>query len=162
MEEQTNKEAVSIIKELNSPETTTAIESIKKINAVDDLRLHIFSFFKARLDTVARDEILKKAVEEKLLEKIANNELTVVQLMQLARGLRNDTTMAIDSLLSILKPVPNTTNPLMDKAVEEESEPFEDLSNRDKKDLETLARFFFHGFIHQGIGSIGNRLQDTK
>jgi|SRR5208282_679276 len=145
MNNETRGEVLSVIDGLNDKETKEDVRNIQRLNPVDILRISVFDFFKSRLHTIEKDEELKKAVENKLLEKIANNELNVAQLISLARGLRNDTTMAVDSLLSILKPVPNTTNPLMDRTGDDSDEKrlleaFGNMSNEDSNAIEYLTR----------------------
>lgn len=122
MTEKSRNEVNDIVVSLSDRELAKEVDAVRMIDPITSLRNTIFDSFKKRLEIIFDDEDIKTAAMDKLKEKISNDELTVPQLMSLVNSSRQNSTVAMDSLLSVLKPVPNATSPLfsnMDKEREE-------------------------------------------
>ena len=116
------------------------IDEMKVHNPVQSLRLSIFEFFKNRLRYIEKDTALRNATEQALLAKIQGNELSVNQLMNLLSDVKQQSTIATDSVFSILKPVPNS-NSILDANIDrrEEEMPLGDLSKEENQAIQNLS-----------------------
>lgn len=119
------------------------INDMKVANPVQSLRLSIFEFFKNRLKHIEKDSALRDATEQALLQKISKNELSVNQLINLMNDVKQQNTIATDSVFSILKPVPNSTSILdsnIDRQERENNQPLGDLSPKENEALQQLSQ----------------------
>ena len=77
-----------------------------------DLNADLFDFFKSTLKTVKEENEFKLVIKNALEDKIANDDITVAQLIGLYKAVYNETTLATDSIISLFKPTPNSNSPI--------------------------------------------------
>lgn len=140
MNKKTQEETREIVETLQDDAIQAKVTSISNIDPVDSLKLAIFDFFKARLNTIESDNELQSLVEEKLRAEIEEGNLTVTQLIGLQKSLKAETTIATSSILEILKPVPNASS-FMDTTKPEKSSvgTFEGISDAEDSTLKKLT-----------------------
>lgn len=141
MDNDVKKTIVDLVQRVNSEETKEDVERVKNVSPLDDLRLAIFEFFKYRMQAIKQADSLKAIVTDEIVDKIQKHEFTPSQLIGLLSKLNSDSTIAVDSLLSLLKPVPNATSPLIPKEQEEDDmDRFENLTPEDSRAIDKLTR----------------------
>jgi len=130
------EEILGILNEINETDIIGEVDRIHKIDPVVEFRNTVFDFYKDRLVKISNDEILRKKVEEHLLNKIENNEASFAQLMSLSLELRSTTIASINSLLGIIRPVANADNPLLQRDLNTQEDDF----NFNKTDAESISK----------------------
>jgi len=136
-------EVKEIIVSLNDESVGKDVDTAKSSDPLLSLRSSIFGAFQKRLEIILKEEDMKKIVEDKLREKINNNELTVPQLMSLLNSIKTSSTVAMDSLLQVLKPTPNAVSPLfatMGNGEEDISDSFNNLDPEQSENVSKLIR----------------------
>jgi hypothetical protein len=106
------KGITTVVDSLNDKEVAGVVSDVRGIDPISSLRTAIFDSFKKRLEIILDEEKLKSIIESKLISKIETDEVTVPQLISLLNATKQSSTFAMDSLLSVLKPVPNSVSPL--------------------------------------------------
>jgi hypothetical protein len=140
MEKETTDEVRNIIISMNDENITKEVEEVKSLDPLLSLRSSIFNAFEKRLEIILKEEGMKTIVEQKLREKIDADELTVPQLMSLLNSIKTSSTVAMDSLLSVLKPTPNAISPLFATMGNNDEELINNFGNLDSEQSENVSK----------------------
>lgn len=112
-ENTTGEKIVDIMTAMTDSCVEKEVKEVKGIDPIVQLRSAIFNAYIKRLNIIFEDETLKAVATRKLIEKIETDDsVSVAQLMSIVNQGRQNSTVAMDSLISVLKPTPNATSPL--------------------------------------------------
>lgn len=144
MNDKVTDEIVHILDTTADPTINKDIKDLEKMDPRDILRDSILSFFQNRLLQIEEEKDLKNVVVNTLISKIHSNELSIPQLLGLLNSLQGQSLDSINSVLSLLRPVPNTSSPIFDRRDDGEVTPFKNLTADENKALAFLTKVVLH------------------
>ncbi len=104
MKSETKQKINQILAKLDDgSEITAQIESAQLHDPMGALRDALYNFFKVRLTKIEEQDIFQKAIEQKLLNRMNEDKLTVGQMIHLYSMLNTESTLKTESLLNIMK-----------------------------------------------------------
>lgn len=146
-----------------------SVDAVKDIDPIEETKIKSLDFYRRSLDKIDQERKLKEAVGEKILEKVSDPEenLTVSQLAGLYEMLGRDTTASTEVLLSIVKPAPNTDNPIMKRPTAEQYEQnsaFNEASSKDLQNMQLLQEHMMQllAMQNQAIGVSSSTEKDEE
>lgn len=157
MTNETERELNALAANFQNKDMDRTVTETKLVNPFDELRFSLMSFIKNRLEEISSQASLLEAVEGAILQKIANNEITVPQLIGLYKTIRRETTISADGVFALLSPNKEGENPLLagdvTKADQLSDTIYNDLTDEDQIRVDTLARL---------ISSLANMAPEDK
>ncbi|KKN06852.1 hypothetical protein LCGC14_1073110 [marine sediment metagenome] len=104
MKSETKQKINQILAKLDDgSEITAQIESAQLRDPMGALRDALYNFFEVRLTKIEEQDIFQKAIEQKLLNRMNEDKLTVGQMIHLYSMLNTESTLKTESLLNIMK-----------------------------------------------------------
>ena len=113
MQKQARDEGEQLLIALGDKKVEKQMKKAIEVDSQDNIRDAIYGFYSKRLDVVSGDEEFKSLLEEKLRDKLENNELSIGQMMNLYKYMAATNINSTKALLDVLKPVPNAPNPML-------------------------------------------------
>jgi hypothetical protein len=89
-------------------------ERIANIEPLDDMKQNLVQFFKDRVSTIKKADQLRESLYQKFQEQLEHDELNPEQILSMYRAVVNESNTAAGDILSIFKPVPNSTSLLLE------------------------------------------------
>ena len=145
MKSKTVEVANNLLGKSKSKEVETEVIEAKKLDKIDQTKDSILGFICGTLQKIDEDCELKAIIKEELKERILNPEegerLSNSQLIGMFNNVGEDITRSRDSVFSMVKPIPNATNPLLDKSSAEERDKnhFADATSKDMRNMQILS-----------------------
>jgi hypothetical protein len=126
MNEKTENTVTDLIGQFENPENSKLVKDVQVSDPLNELGRDLFSFFKQRIARIADIEDVKKIVLESLIKKMeANDEVTFTQLANFFINLSEQSSIASEQIVSLLKPTQaSTSNPFASSITKD--------SNKDK------------------------------
>jgi len=119
------------------------IVSLRERDPIEVTKANILNFIDVTLQRTEQDRELKSVVADAIKKKIEEeiDDISIGQLAGLFETLGEDITASTDSVLGIIKPIPNAVNYLLERSsVDEEGrDKFIDASSKDMRNLKVLA-----------------------
>jgi hypothetical protein len=124
MDQNEEREAYSMMDQLNSPSLRDEAIAIQQIDPFDDLKIEILKFFKTRVASISRADTIKEMAYKQLEDMIQGGALNFDQLMGVIRQVANENNSSADSIMSIFRsqgganggsPLQDMMRPLSDK-----------------------------------------------
>jgi hypothetical protein len=115
MENDTVKKVEDIINKIDKSENTK-VEKIE--DSLSVINKSVVAFLKARIDDISSNDSLLNSIKDEFFTMIADQKLTFEQLLRLFNSIKENNSVSSESLLSLLRPVPNTPNRLLESMSE--------------------------------------------
>ena len=146
MKENNKRECLKIIDKLEDINIEEEVDNVLVKDPLQELKIVLCDFFKDRLSVINKEENFKEVVKLAITKRIAEKEISTTQLISLFKIIFNESTLAVDSLLSVFKPTPGAVSPLLTKGSSDSGTPdnvknlTENLSQEDNQKLDKLMR----------------------
>jgi hypothetical protein len=114
MKSETEKESLDLINSLNDPKIAEEVQASRLTNPAQDLSTDILGFFSERLVRIKKMQDIEDVTEQAILEKIQDGkDITFSQLTSFLTNQREQSTLATESILALLRPAQGSSNPLL-------------------------------------------------
>jgi len=110
---ETNNEVDSLLNAFDDETIENEVGSINKQDPSIKTRTELFQFFSTRLLGLSKREKFKDKIQTALEDHIATGEVSFTQLLSLYKVVFSESSLASESVLSLLRPTPGTPNPLL-------------------------------------------------
>lgn len=111
----------------------------KDINTQDDLRKEVSNFIGTQMETINRQSLLQDLITQKLIQKIALNELSTDELRGLLREISSSKSQHTTALLDLFKPTQQTNALMVAPTKDTESESIS-LSSEQRNSIDKLLK----------------------
>lgn len=151
-------EVQGIIEDLEDSESQKAVDTIKNQDPMLGLRNSLIDFIETRLSVVDDEEQFRTSIKNAIKTKIQNDEVSITQLITLLKTVDQDTTNAVESILSLLKPNQNgEVSPLFDRNRGDSGVVSDELENMEPQKQELIHKL---GRVIQAFESESNESEN--
>jgi hypothetical protein len=117
------EDAQELIDAINDPAIEEEVNSVRRVDPLNSLKLNLFSFFESRLDAIKQEDDFEYRIKTAILSKIENDELSTSQLMQLYGSVKSQGSKSLEVLLDVFKPSQaGNVSPLVEEKKSEDGE----------------------------------------
>lgn len=110
---ETKKEVNDLLSAFDDPKIENEVSAINMQDPSIKTRTELFQFFSTRLIGLSKRESFKDKIQAALEEYMESGEVTFPQLLSLYKVVFSESSLASESVLSLLRPTPGTPNPLL-------------------------------------------------
>ncbi len=110
---ETNEEVNNLLNAFDDKDINDEVEAANLQDPSIRTRTELFQFFSTRLLGLSRREKFKDKIQEALESHIESGEVTFTQLLSLYKVVYSESSLASESVLSLLKPASGVPNPLL-------------------------------------------------
>jgi len=142
---ETNNEINNLLATFDDKNIDQEVEAINMRDPSIKTRTELFQFFSTRLAGLSKREEFKDKIQAALEEHIDKGEVSFSQLLSLYKTVFSESSLASESVLSLLRPSSNVPNPLLTamdtrKTVDDFDNIHQELDTKSIKAIDTLYR----------------------
>ena len=110
---ETNDEVNNLLNAFDNTAVESEVDALNMQDPSIKTRTELFKFFSTRLLGLSKREKFKDKIQEALEDHIENKDVTFAQLLSLYKVVYSESSLASESVLSLLKPASGVPNPLL-------------------------------------------------